>query len=103
MRKFVEESDCQASIGHEDLSNCDDINFPEECTQMCLDRVSIDLCNKFNTQVDKCNEVKKKEISLLYDKCFDKKKQEFIMAICEKIKTEYVPLRLVWFPIKIDK
>ena len=92
LRSFIKSS-CNdlVSIG------CDDLTSSVKCTQDHLQKVSTDLCNEFNTKVDKCNSVKKKEINMQYDKCIDEVKRDFIIAKCDTIKSKYVPLGLVWF------
>ena len=64
------------------------------CTQKCLEDVSTEICNQFNAKVDKCNEVKLKEINMEYDKCFNDFRRDFIVDKCDTIKNKYVPLGL---------
>ena len=65
-----------------------------ECTQSCLAKVSTKTCNQFNIKVDRCNDVKIKEIDMEYDDCFKEVRQNFIHEKCETIKSKYVPLGL---------
>ena len=85
-RHFIESS-CDSTLHEYDLNHT-------EYIANCQEKISTAYCDRYNAKVDQCNQGIMMRMTSELDSCFQIKKRRALNAICDELRSKYLPLGL---------